>query len=392
VLTRRSLLKSAPFLVGLGASMRAGVASAGVRPAIARRYVVQVVLSGGADAIYFTDPKERSEVDPDVDVPYEPKDILSSGGQRFGPLFAPLLKWAPKITVVNGVTLGTANHPAGVRQLIRLRTGATEEMPLAVDLIGARREGQALPSVAMSGGIDAFMPNGIAAPVFSALDRTSPDDLQMMARVMRKRHGADAATRANVEATADLFERLAKTPRFEAAPAGPPGSPGPPPNPFNQELARALWLMKHDLTRCILVGAGNWDSHLFNSKKQAGVTKFNLPALVSFLSALETTSNEHGNLFDNTLVVLASEVGRYPLLNPQLGKDHFPEAPFIFINAASGGQTFGQTGRRMEALPFGKRRDGKVTLTDIGATVLRIGGINPETCGYVGEPLDFLGA
>ena len=33
------------------------------------RYVVQILLSGGHDAVYTTDPKHRSEVEADIDLP-----------------------------------------------------------------------------------------------------------------------------------------------------------------------------------------------------------------------------------------------------------------------------------------------------------------------------------
>lgn len=420
MLTRRSLLKTVPLVLtslGHAATARATVA----RPT--RRYIVQIVLAGGVDAQFFTDPKERSEVDRDVDVPVAPKDILTRGNARFGPLFEPLMKWLPKLTVVNGVVLATANHPAGLRQLLRFRSGATDEMPLAVDLIGADRDGAALPSVSLGGGIGlVFMPDTINPSVLRALDKTPPEDLRRMARLMRTRARAiegvgDRATTASIEATAQFFERIAEASPFQPraiGPARPPRSlleasaartkpseaskpppkrPNLAPSEFERDLQRTVWLLKHDLTRGVILGAGNWDSHTYNTWTQEETTNRHFPAIVDFLTSLEATKNQHGSLFDNTLVVIGSELGRFPVLNSIEGKDHFPEAPFVFVNApGGGGNVFGRTGKRMQALPFAKRRSGKIGLTDIGMSVLRIGGVDPEALGYDGEPLDFLEA
>jgi uncharacterized protein (DUF1501 family) len=299
------------------------------------------------------------------------------------------------MTAVNGVFLGTANHPAGARQLLRFRSGATDEMPLALDLLGAERDGAALPSVSLGGAAGfAFQSNVIDPTVLSALDHTAPEDLRRMARVMRTRARAiegvgDRATTASIEATAQFFERIAEAPHFEVK----PNPEGTPPSAFVRDLARTKWLLENDLARGVVLGAANWDTHAYNTRNQQQVTQRHFPAIRDFLTSLETATNKHGSLFDNTLVVLASEVGRHPVLNHMHGKDHFPEAPFLFVNApGGGGQVFGRTGKRMEALPFAKRRSGKVTLTDVGISILRIGGVDPNALGYVGEPLEFLEA
>lgn len=392
MLTRRSVLQALPFLVA-PLSLASRASASPVRAAISRRYIVQIVLSGGIDPLFFTDPKERSEVDADVDIPYPAKDILSVGNVRFGPLMQPLLKWAPRMTIVNGVVLGTANHPAGLRQLAHLRNGAVDEMPVIGALAGKRRDGQALPSVSMSSGIGLLvMGDDVPAPVFNTLDEVSPEDLKTMARVTRGRgrglEGIGAQTTTDgVEACASFLDRYASASRFQLK-KGPDGNA----SAFNRDIQRAHWLIQNDLTRYVTLGCGTWDTHAMNTMMQTKTTARHIGAIADFLSRLETTTNEHGSLMDNTLVILASEIGRFPVLNKTEGKDHFPETPFIFINAEGAGRVFGTTGRRMQALPFPKRRTGKVYLTDVGATILRISGVNPETCGYEGEPLDFLGA
>jgi uncharacterized protein (DUF1501 family) len=135
-----------------------------------------------------------------------------------------------------------------------------------------------------------------------------------------------------------------------------------------------------------------WDTHTFNSERQAREAK-RLEIVARFLAALDRRG-----LADRTLVVVGSEIGRFPALNGQHGKDHFPEAPLLFYGAGvRGGAAYGRTGRRMEGLPVslatGKDARGghMVTLDDVGATLLHLGGVeDPRALGYEGAILDFL--
>jgi hypothetical protein len=118
-----------------------------------------------------------------------------------------------------------------------------------------------------------------------------------------------------------------------------------------------------------------------------------------FLSTLDATRNSHGSLARNLVIAIASELGRFPRLNGSEGKDHFNEAPVILYTprtATGEGATYGQTGRKMEALPVsprtGKPAAGGTTiqLDDIGATLLQMAGVAPSLYGYGGRILDFL--
>ncbi len=387
MLSRREMLKvTLAALASFGSTVRTARADS-ARRAKSPRYVMQIVLGGGIDSIFSTDPKEPSEVDPDVDVPYEPSEILSAGRVRFGPHFAPLVKWAPRMTIVNGVFVGVANHPAAMRQLLRMRLGGTNDMPSALEVIGSQRDGQALSCVTLDPIMDGSADSMMSEAVFEAIDKASPDELRMMAEVARERGKAMAAsgtaTRASIHACAEFFERLATTPRFQPK----EGASTP-----SQRTQRAVWLLQHDLTRCVALHPGGaWDTHLLNTKLQTMYSRTAFSAIAEMLELMEQTKNQHGSLLENTLIVMSSELGRHPLLNPRAGKDHFPEVPVVFFNAASGGEVFGRTGRRRQALPFPRKAGTQVTLTDVGTTVLRLAGLTPESRGYDGLPLEFLG-
>lgn len=109
------------------------------------------------------------------------------------------------------------------------------------------------------------------------------------------------------------------------------------------------------------------------------------------------------SLAAQTLVVMGSEIGRFPALNGQHGKDHFPEAPCVLfgagVNAGGGkGAVYGRTGKKMEAarVALATGRDTavnghEVLLDDLGATLLYLGGVSdPSVYGYDGRVLEFL--
>jgi uncharacterized protein (DUF1501 family) len=127
-----------------------------------------------------------------------------------------------------------------------------------------------------------------------------------------------------------------------------------------------------------------------------------MPVFDRFLSEMTAVRNGFGTLASTTAILCGSELGRFPVLNADLGKDHFPEAPYLFlgpgINTGDGqGSVFGTTGKQMQALPVSPKTGRAVgtnghlvTLDDVGATLLMLAGIEPERYGYDGRRLDFL--
>jgi hypothetical protein len=100
---------------------------------------------------------------------------------------------------------------------------------------------------------------------------------------------------------------------------------------LQQDLQRALWAIENDLVVCCQVSVDRygqpWDSHWDNHRVQASTSRSTIPLIAQFLRELGERRNAHGVLADQTLVVLGSELGRFPRLNGAQGKDHWPEAP-----------------------------------------------------------------
>lgn len=413
--TRRDALRAGMaswLLAGLSGAPLTRAARASDPGRAGPRYVVVLFLRGGMDAIYTTDPKERAEVDPRVDIPYAPDEITEAGAHLFGPHFLPLARHANKLALVKGLQVRTANHESGALQMLRLRTAVTYTMPSILEIVGSRRDGQPLANVTL-GDVSSleYSPASLVAStadtdksLFDAIDAVDPGDFELLEQVFaahvqaveRWPSGAERArTEEHLDQVRALFGRLGQVPRFQSQRWGSFKAD----YPMSQDLQRTLWLLENDLTRCVYVKLYMpWDSHYDNARKQS-LSNTNFVAVFGqFLTELAQRRNAHGALADNTLIVAGSELGRFPILNGNDGKDHFPETTVMWSGpGVAAGASFGQTGPMMEGSPIslktGRPTDtGGVSLAldDIGTTLLHMTGFDPELYGYRGNRLRFL--
>jgi len=410
--TRRDILKlaSASLMFSSGCEQRVSR-----RPATRPRYFVTIFLRGGIDAILTTNPKTRADVAAEVDVPYRAADILEVGGTPLGPHLAPIAGKIGQIAIVNGVQVQTANHETGTVQMVRVKTRCTPQSPGLLDIIASHRDGQPLGTMSL-GHVSAidhspgwFGSSASTSPdrktLLDRLDDASPADLELMAHGLRSqlegltaRHANDA-TIDNLSQTALLFERLRDVPPFRPA----VWSSHRKAQALAADFQRMLWALQHDLVGCVYLKVFyDWDSHFNNHNRQVESSGMFMPMFDRFLSEMNIVSNRFGTLASNTAIFCGSELGRFPILNADRGKDHFPEAPYLFlgpgINTYDGkGAVFGTTGKQMQTLPVsletghdaGPERH-IITLDDIGATLLSLAGIEPERHGYDGRRLNFL--
>ena len=87
--------------------------------------------------------------------------------------------------------------------------------------------------------------------------------------------------------------------------------------------------------RCVTIGFGRWDYHDRNFKQ----CRDNLPKLDMALSALVEDLHMRG-LDKDVSVVVWGEFGRTPKINPQGGRDHWPNVSCAIL--AGGGMRMGQ--------------------------------------------------
>jgi len=378
------------------------------------RYWVLMLLSGGHDTLYTTDPKTASEVDIIVTVPTENK-LVTAGDLRFGPHFAPLSRWGTKLSMLNGVQVRTVNHETGQKQFFHLKTNIADAIPSALDIIATRRSGQPLGvayinlssrvmhSPAYFGTADKFYFGD--GDVFDEVARAGPDKLAVLAKVYRQQAselGKSARgwreaeqSRAYLAEVADFFERVADVP-----PLGPrERSTDYVAQSMAKSLDRALWLIENDLCCGVVVDLGllGWDTHIRNEAKQAEMNGNFVELFDDYLAGLHARKNRHGSLAESTLTVVGSELGRFPHQNDMLGKDHLPQTSLLFAGPGiRAGRSFGRTGPRMEGLPIAYRTGdraeaGRVPLLDdVGTTLIHLAGLDPERYGYTGRVCEFL--
>jgi len=95
-------------------------------------------------------------------------------------------------------------------------------------------------------------------------------------------------------------------------------------------------------------------------------------------------------LLEQTTVIVASEIGRFPRLNASVGKDHWPENSWLlFGKGIRPGITLGGTDRQLRGIPFDFRSGDPasserrpVFVESLFATLLRVAGGEPSRAGY----------
>jgi hypothetical protein len=365
------------------------------------------------DAVWGADPKTTAEVEKDIDVPYPAADIVEASGQRLGPGMKALAPWLGRMAIVNSVRQNSANHPSGLVHTVCCKSSSTSGMPTLLDILGSRRRDEAVGSVSLGATFaTAYSPKYLGQPgtyqfgdkpgLFDHLDKADPDDLVTLAKALERkghatRHGSEseAATSANVLDSSRFLARYAGSPRFATSEW---------PHKWEsyygnaKDLQRVLWMFEHGLTRCATVFVCNqeFDTHLWN---------FWQPVLIDYLSTLlahvfaelDHRVVDGQALSEQTVVVVGSEIGRFPRINAARGKDHLPQAPYLFYGPwFATGNTFGGTDREMVSLPISlgtgrPERGGHLPVVDdVGTTLLRLDGANPEAYGYTGQNLAFL--
>lgn len=110
-------------------------------------------------------------------------------------------------------------------------------------------------------------------------------------------------------------------------------------DPFGQGCLLARRLVERGV-RFVEVSLGGWDTHSANFVQMPDLCQTFDKAFSTLLADLERRG-----LLEDTLVVVATEFGRTPDINQNVGRDHYPQA-FSAVLAGGGvrgGQVFGKT-------------------------------------------------
>jgi hypothetical protein len=125
----------------------------------------------------------------------------------------------------------------------------------------------------------------------------------------------------------------------------------------------------------------NWDTHQQNFEQVKKLCEVLDPAWATLLEDLEQRG-----LLETTMVVWMGEFGRTPKINPQQGRDHFPDAWSTVLcgGGIQGGAVYGKTS------PDGMTvKDNPVTVPNFLATVATAVGVDPtkQNMSNVGRPI-----
>lgn len=151
--------------------------------------------------------------------------------------------------------------------------------------------------------------------------------------------------------------------------------------PFGRSCLAAVRLVEAGV-RCVEVTLRGWDSHINNAEGQATQLAILDPALASLFKRLRAR-----DLFEDTVVLVATEFGRTPKLNVTEGRDHWPHGFSVLLGGGGfrGGIAVGETD------PTGEKKDParEIRVEDIHATILNRFGIHyqEELLTPIGRPL-----
>jgi len=134
--------------------------------------------------------------------------------------------------------------------------------------------------------------------------------------------------------------------------------------------------------RCVEVTLRGWDTHLNNAEGQATQLALLDPALSSLIRGLKER-----DLYDDTLLLVATEFGRTPKQNLTEGRDHWPHGFSVLLGGGGlrGGFAVGETD------PSGEKQAPArpILVEDVHATILRRLGIDTseEITTPIGRPI-----
>ncbi len=137
-------------------------------------------------------------------------------------------------------------------------------------------------------------------------------------------------------------------------------------------------------TRFVSLTAGGWDHH---DNIKNGIER-NLPETDKAIAALINDLDDRGML-DSTLVMVTSEFGRTPKINPTSGRDHWPRVFSVML--AGGGVKRGYVHGSSDALGGEVDTDG-VTVEDLATTIYKQIGItgDKELMAPGGRPIEIV--
>jgi hypothetical protein len=318
-------------------------------------------------------------------------------GVRFNELLPKTAQIADRITVVRSMTHGEAAHERGTHNMftgyrpspaltypsfgsvVAHELGPRDRLPPYVCLPN-------LPAPDAGAGYlgSAYGPFTLgsdpANPAFTVRDLALPGgvDPQRFATRQRLRdvvgkHFQRLENTANLEAMDEFYSRaydLVSSSQARAA-FDIQAEPDTVRDAYGRNEAGQRMLLARRLVesgvRLVTLSYGGWDMH---QKIRDGITK-TLPPFDQAYAALIRDLERRG-LLDTTLVMVSSEFGRTPKINPDAGRDHWPKVFSVVL--AGGGVKRGLVHGASDAIAA-EPADAPLTVEDLATTVYHCLGI-----------------
>lgn len=400
MLSRRDLLRSSTALAGLSlVGLHTPAWALGAR----HKFIVYFVRGGWDTTKVFVPPwdlsvpvQEAEAVDLVaggirlVDHPSRP--AVRSFFQRYGDITA----------VLDGMLVRSVNHRVCER-LILTGVSRTDEADWATVIGAAAASEHALPSVVLSGptwpgpleryssivGGNDQLQGLIDRRVFTLGEQVvSPPADGVLASVdalLEQRVAArlavaqDPGLRQMLDTMDDGLGRVARL-RTDAEQVTFEGAS------LSAQARTATAMLSRGVARCVSMEHNGFDQHVFVDD-QDPLLNTTFAVLAELIELLRVAPSPQGGvLADDTTVLVVSEMGRTPYRNSHDGKDHWPYTSCMLIGAGvRGGTKIGGHSPALSGLPIDlvsgalSPQGTVVTPANLGATLMTLAGLDPET-------------
>lgn len=153
------------------------------------------------------------------------------------------------------------------------------------------------------------------------------------------------------------------------------------------DAATAFDCFERGLSRCAMLAYDGWCAEGWDTHKDNTAQSRNFEDLFAYLAGVVADLDARpglagGTLADDVTIVVFSEMGRSPRLNPWGGKDHWTfTSAMLFGAGVRGGQSVGSVDTEARGLPVdlstGTTGSGTALVTGhLGSTVLSLGGLD----------------
>jgi hypothetical protein len=368
----------------------------GVRPAKAKA-LIHIYLPGGIAHQDTFDPKPHAPVDYRGDL----KVIGTSlDGVQFASRLAQTAKIADKLTIIRSFTHGEAAHERGQHNMLTCYRPSPAVIYPSLGSVVSHELGPQKnlppyvwiptnPNVYAGTGFlsSSYAPFSLgsdpASEGFGVRDFERPgnvnDERDARRRAMLREVNAHFGRRESadgLDAMDSFYQRafdLLSSPEARAA-FDLKAEPDKMRDTYGRNAAGQRLLLARRLVeagvRNVTLTYGGWDMH---QNIQEGLDR-QMPPLDQAFAALIRDLDQRG-LLDSTLVLLSSDFGRTPRLNPEGGRDHWPSVFSVVM--AGGGVKRGYVHGSSDSTAGAVESEG-VGPADLGRTLYTLMGIDPD--------------